>query len=41
MAEVTDLQGEVVSQQARLDNLRNDARRELDALALKLGEPVN
>lgn len=38
VAEVTDLQGEVVSQQARLDNLRNDARRELDALALKLGQ---
>jgi len=37
VAEVTDLQDEVVSQQASLDTLRSDARQELDALTLKLG----
>ncbi len=38
VAEVTDLQGEVVAQQSSLEALRGDARRELDALALKLGQ---
>ena len=38
VAEVTDLQDEVVSQQASLDTLRSDARQELDALTLKLGQ---
>jgi len=38
VAEVTDLQGEVVAQQSSLKDLRGDARRELDALALKLGQ---
>lgn len=38
VAEVSQLQAEVVTQQSRLARLRDDARRELDALALKLGQ---
>ena len=38
VAEVTDLQADVISQQDSLKTLRDNARRELDARALKLGQ---
>ena len=38
VAEVTDLQAQVVSQRDNLQSLRDNARREIDALALKLGQ---
>lgn len=38
VAEVSELHADVVAQQGRLAGLRDDARRELDALALKLGQ---
>jgi hypothetical protein len=38
VAEVNELQSDVAAHQARLESLRDDARREMDALALKLGQ---
>ena len=38
ITEVTDLQANIAAQESTLKSLRDDARRELDALALKLGQ---